>query len=112
MTEHDPATLTLEDATPRATPQDYAAFLESKQTLAPTGPISHTRRRPPDAVPVPAGPRRWAVRKGRAALFADTGLGKTFMQLEWARLHRQARRSSSRRCRSPARRAARPRRSG
>jgi superfamily II DNA or RNA helicase len=29
---------------------------------------------------------RWAVRKGRAALWADTGLGKTFMQLEWARL--------------------------
>lgn len=28
----------------------------------------------------------WAVRKGRAAIFADTGLGKTFMQLEWARL--------------------------
>jgi len=28
---------------------------------------------------------RWAVRKGRAAIFADTGLGKTFMQLEWAR---------------------------
>lgn len=29
---------------------------------------------------------RWALRKGRAALFADTGLGKSFMQLEWARL--------------------------
>jgi DNA modification methylase len=29
---------------------------------------------------------RWAVRKGRAAIFADTGLGKTYMQLEWARL--------------------------
>ena len=28
----------------------------------------------------------WAVRKGRAALFADTGLGKTRMQVEWARL--------------------------
>ncbi len=28
---------------------------------------------------------RWALRKGRAAIFADTGLGKTFMQLEWAR---------------------------
>lgn len=26
----------------------------------------------------------WAVRKGRAALFADTGLGKTRMQLAWA----------------------------
>jgi DNA modification methylase/superfamily II DNA or RNA helicase len=29
---------------------------------------------------------RWAVRKGRAAIFADTGLGKTAMQVEWARL--------------------------
>lgn len=28
----------------------------------------------------------WTVRKGRGALFADCGLGKTFMQLEWARL--------------------------
>jgi len=27
----------------------------------------------------------WALRKGRAALFADTGLGKTRMQLAWAR---------------------------
>ncbi len=26
----------------------------------------------------------WALRKGRAALFADTGLGKTRMQLAWA----------------------------
>jgi hypothetical protein len=29
---------------------------------------------------------KWALRKGRAAIFADTGLGKTFIQLEWARL--------------------------
>lgn len=28
----------------------------------------------------------WAVRRGRAALWADTGLGKTLMQIEWARL--------------------------
>jgi DNA modification methylase/superfamily II DNA or RNA helicase len=28
---------------------------------------------------------RWALRKGRAAIFADCGLGKTAMQLEWAR---------------------------
>lgn len=27
----------------------------------------------------------WALKRGRAAIFADTGLGKTFMQLEWAR---------------------------
>jgi hypothetical protein len=32
----------------------------------------------------------WSIRKGRAAIFADCGLGKTFMQLVWAenvRLH-------------------------
>ncbi len=28
----------------------------------------------------------WAARKGRCAIFLDTGLGKTFIQLEWARL--------------------------
>lgn len=29
---------------------------------------------------------RWACRKGRACIFDDCGLGKTAMQLEWARL--------------------------
>jgi DNA modification methylase len=28
---------------------------------------------------------RWAVKKGSSAFFAGTGLGKTYMQLEWAR---------------------------
>jgi len=28
---------------------------------------------------------RWALKKGKAAIFAGTGLGKTLMQLEWAR---------------------------
>lgn len=29
---------------------------------------------------------QWAVKAGRAAVWADTGLGKTFMQVEWLRL--------------------------
>lgn len=29
---------------------------------------------------------RWALRRGRAAIFADCGLGKTLMQLEWSRI--------------------------
>lgn len=33
---------------------------------------------------------RWALRKGRCALWADTGLGKTLMQLAWADQIRQA----------------------
>lgn len=33
---------------------------------------------------------RWALRRGRAAVFAGTGLGKTRMQIEWAmNVHRQ-----------------------
>jgi len=28
----------------------------------------------------------WAIKKGKVAMFAATGLGKTFIQLEWARL--------------------------
>jgi hypothetical protein len=28
---------------------------------------------------------QWAIRRGRAAMFADCGLGKTLCQLEWAR---------------------------
>jgi DNA modification methylase len=66
---------------------EYAAFLEAKaKTLAPTGPSIS-----PDAVHSMLFPFQralvvWALRRGRAALFADTGLGKTLMQLEWARL--------------------------
>jgi DNA modification methylase len=29
---------------------------------------------------------RWALRRGRACIFADCGLGKTIMQLEWSRI--------------------------
>lgn len=29
---------------------------------------------------------KWAVGKGKAAIFAGTGLGKSFMQIEWARI--------------------------
>jgi superfamily II DNA or RNA helicase len=28
---------------------------------------------------------RWAIKRGRAAIFADCGLGKSFMQIEWAK---------------------------
>lgn len=65
----------------------YDEFLGRKQRAAPqVGPSVD-----PDAVhPLlhawQAEIVRWAVRTGRAAIFADCGLGKTFMQLEWARL--------------------------
>lgn len=35
----------------------------------------------------------WAVKRGRAAIFADTGLGKSRMQLAWASAVRDAARN-------------------
>lgn len=69
---------------------DYAAFLATKQRRhgehglpsdsADVNQTLHDWQREIVA---------WAVRKGRAAIWADTGLGKTFMQIEWARLSAQ-----------------------
>jgi hypothetical protein len=65
----------------------YAAFLARKKIEAAThghlvdvGDV-HTRLHPWQARIV-----AWSVRIGRAAIWADTGMGKTIMQLEWARL--------------------------
>jgi len=66
---------------------EYAEFLASKRrVVASLGPTIDPGDVHPLLFPFQRDLVRWAVRKGRAALFADTGLGKTFMQLEWARL--------------------------
>lgn len=66
---------------------EYARFLDSKAIVV-----------QPSGIDVPADAihsslfgfqrdlTRWSLRKGRAALFATTGMGKTRMQVEWARL--------------------------
>lgn len=66
---------------------DYQAFLAQKRIVAPTiGRDVDTGDIHPALFDFQRDLVRWAVRKGRAALFADTGLGKTRMQVEWARL--------------------------
>lgn len=66
---------------------DYAAFLARKSSK-----VDKPGRDITDADVHPMLHRwqnelvQWAVRTGRAALWADTGMGKTVMQLEWARL--------------------------
>lgn len=66
---------------------DYAEFL-ARKTRRPE-PAGH-RVSATDVHPMLHGWQsdivQWAVRAGRAAIWADTGLGKTLMQLEWARL--------------------------
>lgn len=65
---------------------EYRKFLGRKRREAPTvGPQIDPETLHSDLFPFQRALVTWAVRKGRAALFADTGLGKTVMQLEWAR---------------------------
>lgn len=73
--------------TQQETPTSYSSFLQSKRLTSNMSGISVGL----DAIhPTLFAFQRdivqWALRKGRAALFAECGLGKTFMQLEWARL--------------------------
>ncbi len=63
----------------------YADFLETKRLTVPSAGIDVS---PEQLCPALFGFQRdlvhWALRKGRAAIFAYPGLGKTPMQLAWA----------------------------
>lgn len=65
----------------------YADFLARKEKRVPTiGPSIDPGAVHPMLHDWQAAIVSWACKRGRAAIFADCGLGKTFMQLEWARL--------------------------
>lgn len=63
---------------------DYDAFLASKRAITESFGF--------EPAPLPShlfdfqqAVAKWAIVRGRAAIFAGTGMGKTAMQLEWAR---------------------------
>ena len=63
----------------------YDDFLNQKQTIdAPSGFDSNDAFIPKGLFDFQEAIVRWAIRRGRAAIFADTGLGKSFMQTAWA----------------------------
>ena len=63
---------------------DYAGFLAEK--LAHDKPSGFSVRiDTPHLFPFQRDLVAWALRRGRSAIFASTGLGKTRIQLEWAR---------------------------
>lgn len=65
----------------------YAGFLAGKRlTAAPSGIEVEGARINTRLFPFQRDLVRWSLAKGRSALFATTGMGKTPMQLEWARL--------------------------
>lgn len=65
--------------------QDYAAFLASKAPADPPSGMREVAPLPDCLKPFQAAVVAWALRRGRAALFEGTGLGKTLQQLCWAR---------------------------
>lgn len=66
---------------------NYEEFLQSKELrIENNGKIISDEDIHPILFPFQKDIVRWAVKKGHCAVFLDTGLGKTFIQLEWARL--------------------------
>lgn len=66
---------------------DYASFLAKKQRIQPKIGRDVKVEQIHDLLhPWQAELVVWACKVGRAAIWADTGLGKTVMQIEWARL--------------------------
>ncbi len=64
----------------------YDDFLASKAIVAePCGFDVEESALNPALFPFQQHAVRWALRRGRAALFEECGLGKTLQQLEWAR---------------------------
>lgn len=64
---------------------DYSAFIARKLTRAPSTGLKYLPPLHASLFDFQKDLVAWALRRGRAAIFADTGLGKTRMQLEWAR---------------------------
>ncbi len=63
---------------------DYAAFLDRKRMIDPATGLDHVPDLHPAMFPFQHDITAWALRRGRAALFAGTGLGKSLMELAWA----------------------------
>lgn len=62
----------------------YAEFLDRKRRVFTGHGLPYQPDLPDGLYPWQAAIVRWALKKGRAAIFADCGLGKTFMQVAWA----------------------------
>jgi superfamily II DNA or RNA helicase len=63
---------------------DYSTFVQAKLLAVP--PVGITKDVPliDGLFPHQQALVKWALRRGRSAIFADTGLGKTRMQVAWA----------------------------
>ncbi len=68
----------------------YRSFLAAKAISDPETGLADLPALPAAMFPHQADITRWALRRGRAALFAGTGLGKSLMELAWAQAVHEA----------------------
>lgn len=62
----------------------YSEYLRAKLQRDPATGMDEPGELPVALFPFQADIVRWALRRGRAAIFAGTGLGKTLMEMSWA----------------------------
>lgn len=63
---------------------EYAEFIERKSKVLPPSGLTQMPKLPVALKPFQRDIVAWALRQGRCAIFAGTGLGKTLQQLSWA----------------------------
>ena len=68
---------------PPVSPVAYAEFLARKARRDPATGLRDLPALSPLLFPFQHDIVTWALKRGRAAIFAQTGLGKSFMELEW-----------------------------
>lgn len=62
----------------------YHDFLASKRVIDPMTGLTGDIEMPSNMKGHQSDITRWSLRRGRSAVFAGTGLGKTYMELKWA----------------------------
>lgn len=69
-----------------STSMDYEDFIAKKRLIAPATGFDEVPALNPSLFQFQADIVRWALRRGRAAIWSDCGTGKSWMELEWARV--------------------------
>jgi len=87
FTQYKPDTM---PASRQASIDGYDAFLAEKSRIDPPTGLTDLPDLPAQLFPFQRDIVRWALRRGRAAIFANTGLGKSFMELAWAKAIHEA----------------------
>lgn len=62
----------------------YSDFIARKLAIQPPTGLTGPFMLPASLFPFQSDVTRWACKRGRCAIFAGTGLGKTAMSLSWA----------------------------